>query len=112
MAYRYFAILFFMLKISRIRTCENNRSCSIFHHESYKKWFGNFLNFLRFSTRFTISCKAATLWKMEFFTETPAKNQGSAIGSLGRGRRRRRPNSGEPAALPAGVAVGHEHLLT
>jgi hypothetical protein len=36
---RYFTILFFMLKISRVRTCENNKSCSIFHHESYKTGF-------------------------------------------------------------------------
>jgi hypothetical protein len=28
------------------------------------------------------------------------------------GRRRRQPNSGEPAALPAGEEVGHDHVLT
>jgi hypothetical protein len=28
------------------------------------------------------------------------------------GRRRCRPNSDEPAALPAGEAVGHDHVLT
>jgi hypothetical protein len=42
----------------------------------------------------------------------PVKIQDRAIGSLGHGRRRRRPNSGEPAALPAGEAVWHDHKLT
>jgi hypothetical protein len=33
---RFFTFLFFMLKISRIRLCEYNKSCSIFHNESNK----------------------------------------------------------------------------
>jgi hypothetical protein len=32
--------------------------------------------------------------------------------ALGHGRRRGRPNSGEPAVLPVGEAVGHDHMLT
>jgi hypothetical protein len=42
----------------------------------------------------------------------PVKIQGHAIGSLDHGRRRRRSNSSESAALPAGEAVGHDHKLT
>jgi hypothetical protein len=55
-----------MLKISKIRPCENNKSCNILHYRSKKNWFGNFLNFLRFSTLFTSFCKSATLLKMRF----------------------------------------------
>jgi hypothetical protein len=55
-----------MLKISRIRACDNNKSCSILHKESSKFGFAFFLNFLQFSTHFTSFCKVATLLKMCF----------------------------------------------
>jgi hypothetical protein len=54
---RYFIFLFFMLKISRIRTCENNKSCSIFNHKSNKIGFAifrilyNFLHILQVSAK-------------------------------------------------------------
>jgi hypothetical protein len=41
----FFTFLFFMLKISRIRLCEYNKSCSIFHHESNKVEFAFFSEF-------------------------------------------------------------------
>jgi hypothetical protein len=72
----------------------------------------HFSEFYTIFTHFTSSCKIETLKKMNICAGAPAKKQSYAIGSLGRGRRRRRLNSGEPAAIPAGEAVGHEHLLT
>jgi hypothetical protein len=36
---RFFRFLFFMLKISRIRPCEYNKSCSIVNHKSKKIQF-------------------------------------------------------------------------
>jgi hypothetical protein len=38
----YFTILFFVLKISRITPCENNKHCSIHHNEPNKIRFAFF----------------------------------------------------------------------
>jgi hypothetical protein len=73
------------------------------------------LHFSEFSTIFYTFYKFLQKYNTiedELLRQTPAKNQGCAIGSLGHGRRRCRPNSGEPAALPAGEAVGYGHRLT
>jgi hypothetical protein len=45
-------------------------------------------------------------------TKHPRTNWGLALRTLAMGRRRRRPNSGEPAALLAGEVVGHDRVLT
>jgi hypothetical protein len=75
------------------------------------------------SRDFTRSSKMAILLKMFFCTEDPVKNsnitttplvyrkhpkktRGLAIGPLGMGWRRRRPDSGKPTVLPAREAGG------
>jgi hypothetical protein len=70
------------------------------------------MNFLRFSTHFTIFLQNCNTIEDELLHRDPVKIQGRATGSLDHGRRWHRPNSGEQAALSAGEAVGHDHKLT
>jgi hypothetical protein len=60
----FFTFLFFMLKITRIRPCEYNKSCSTLRQESNEIEFAFFLNFLRFSTHFTSFSKVGILLKI------------------------------------------------
>jgi hypothetical protein len=126
---RYFTILFFILKISRNRTCENNKSCSIYHRESYKIGFV----FSEFYTIFytfyknqqncnTIEDVVLRLGPCNFSEshtsalrshKTPRKDLGVCNGVPGRGRRRARRNSGSSGGSPGrGTTVGcvHAHL--
>jgi hypothetical protein len=67
------------------------------------------LHFSEFSTNFYAFynyCKRSTLLKMHLCYQAPGKKLGLAFGSLDHGRRRRRPNSGGPAALPVGERLG------
>jgi hypothetical protein len=63
---RYFTILFFMLKISITRTCENNKSCSIFHHESYKIGFAIFWIIDEFLRILQVSANLQHYWSYSF----------------------------------------------
>jgi hypothetical protein len=54
-----------MLKISRIRPCEYNNSCSIFHNESYKIGLAFFWIFYDFLRILQVSAKAVTLFKKQ-----------------------------------------------
>jgi hypothetical protein len=101
-----------MLKISRIRLCEYNKSCSTLYNESNKNLVCIFLNFLRFSMHFTSFSKLGILLKMQFCAEAPRKSWGQAIGSLD-------PRGGglagipaAPAVLPAGGGFVVDHMLT
>jgi hypothetical protein len=60
---RFFTFLFFMLKISRIRPYENNKSCSILHLESKKIKFEFFLISYDFIRILQVSAKGQTLFQ-------------------------------------------------
>jgi hypothetical protein len=55
-----------MLKISRIRPCEYNKSCSIFHHKSNKIKFAIFRNFYDFLHILQVPAKRSILLKFLF----------------------------------------------
>jgi hypothetical protein len=116
---RFFTFLFFILKISRIRPCEYNKRCSIFHHESNKIGFAFLLNSLRFYKDFTRFSKRLNTISEHTFKQaprifqrvtyipllrrwTPGKIWGLAIGSLGTGRRRSGQNPASRWPGPAG----------
>jgi hypothetical protein len=57
-----------MLKISRIRPCEYNKSCSIFHHEFNKVYFAIFCIFYEFLHILQVSAKGVSLLKIHLST--------------------------------------------
>jgi hypothetical protein len=68
----FFTFLFFILKISRIKPCEYNKSCSIFHHESNKIEFAIFWNFYDFLRILQVSANCKHYWSF-FLRRSPWK---------------------------------------
>jgi hypothetical protein len=117
-----------MLKISRMRPCEYNKSCSTLHHESNKIGFAfseiptisyAIYKFQKFANTIEVSfCTGVlrifySLTDMPLVcTKLPTKNSGLAIGPLAMGGGGLAGNPAAPAALPAGEAAGHDRRLT
>jgi hypothetical protein len=68
-----------MLKISRIRPCQYNKSCSIFHHESSKICFLIFRIFYEFLRILQVSAQGSSLLKIQFAPKPLEKLNASQI---------------------------------
>jgi hypothetical protein len=76
-----------MLKISRIRLCEYNKSCSTLHNESNKIEFALFLIFNDFLCNLQVSAICKYYWRYSFALRPLERNRGSQCGPWPSGRR-------------------------
>jgi hypothetical protein len=76
---KFFTFLFFMIQISRIRPCENNKSCSILHNKSNKICFEIFRIFYEFLRILQVSAQGSSLLKIQFAPKPLEKLNASQI---------------------------------
>jgi hypothetical protein len=95
-----------MLKLFRIKPCENNKSCSIHHNEPNKIGLEFFLNFLNFLCNLKESANLQILLKLYFCAEAPGKIRPFAMWPLAMAGGAGRPNSGEPLVGAGGARAG------
>jgi hypothetical protein len=121
---RFSTFLFFMLKISRIRPCEDDKSCCILHNESNKFGFAFLRFFYNFIRILQVSAKSVTLFKKQLTSRSlelliphkstlgsrfrPCRNLGARNWVPGRRPAAVRPNSGEPAAGTSRARAGND----
>jgi hypothetical protein len=79
---RFFAFLFFVLKILGNGSGKNNKSCRIFHNENPTKLGLHFSVFVRFYMNFQIFSKSHVLFKTRFYWQVPVTSVSIANRSL------------------------------